>query len=205
MSSSKPADPAFAAALDRVLQEFLPGIADSSREQLLGHYRLLIEWNRRLNLTRVVEPKEAARRHFGEALFLGKHLPDGTRSIVDVGSGAGFPGLPIAAARPEIQVTCVESVGKKANFLREVTRDWDNARVLDRRIEDVQETFDWAVLRAVAIQPLLSQLAEIAPRIAFLGAEEAANVIENDPNWRLTASRPLPWKGSGVLLLAERL
>ncbi len=203
MSSSKPADPAFAAALDRILAERFPSADSAARQKLLDHYRLLVDWNRRLNLTRVIAPAEAARKHFGESLFLAAHLPEDTKTVVDVGSGAGFPGLALAAVRPAVHVTCVESVGKKATFLREVSRGWTNVRVLDQRIEDVSGEFDWATARAVAIEPLLPKLAEIAENIAFLGAEDAAGAFTKASNWRLTACEPLPWKGSGALFLAE--
>ncbi len=210
MSSSKSGDPAFAAALDRLLTESFPAIGDAARAKMLEHYRLLAQWNRKLNLTRVIDPSEAARKHFGESLFLAEHLPDGVRTVVDVGSGPGFPGLPIAAARPDVEVTCVESIGKKAAFLREVSRGWGNVKVIDRRIEAVAannagEPFDWAVMRAVAIEPLLGKLAQIAKNLAILAAEDAAETLEASPSWNLTMKRPLPWEGFGVLLIADRL
>ena len=93
--------------------------------QLSAYLDLLLKWNARTNLTAIREPEEMVRRHFGESLFAGMHL--GTRlspgaSLLDFGSGAGFPGLPIQLLHPEFQVTLAESQGKKASFLREAVR-----------------------------------------------------------------------------------
>jgi 16S rRNA (guanine527-N7)-methyltransferase len=71
------------------------------------HFQLLQRWNKVLNLTRIERPEEAALRHYAESLFLAGHLPQGSLRIVDVGSGPGFPGLPVAVVRPECSVTLV--------------------------------------------------------------------------------------------------
>src|SRR5881394_2420015 len=94
------------------------GLSESQLNALCDHYRLLLSWNERLNLTRVVSAAEAARIHYVESLFLGAQLPPGALRIVDVGSGAGFPGIPVAILRPECKVDLVESHQRKAVFLR---------------------------------------------------------------------------------------
>jgi|SRR5579884_3914992 len=85
---------------------------------------LLLRWNERINLTAVRRPEEIVDRHFGESFFLAQHLfgPEWNGRLVDVGSGAGFPGVPIAIYASAAQVTLVESNNKKATFLRELTR-----------------------------------------------------------------------------------
>ena len=125
-------------------------------------------------------------------------------SIADLGAGAGFPGLPIAAADGEIQMVEVESVIKKATFLREVTRDWGNVRVSENRIEDLQGPFDWLIIRAVAVGPLVRRLAELAPRAAFLAGSRSVEALEQDGVWKVTRRIALPWDGPGELLIADR-
>ncbi len=90
--------------------------------QLSTYLDLLLKWNARTNLTAIRDPEEIVRRHFGESLFAGQHIPPDARTLLDFGSGAGFPGLPIQLLRPEITVTLAESQNKKATFLREVVR-----------------------------------------------------------------------------------
>src|SRR6202041_1504910 len=91
--------------------------------QLSAYLDLLLKWNARTNLTAIRNPEEIVRRHFGESLFAARHLDPNTSSLLDFGSGAGFPGLPIALLRPDVQVTLAESQNKKATFLREVVRN----------------------------------------------------------------------------------
>ncbi len=90
--------------------------------QLAAHIDLLERWNRRINLTSVRGAAEIVERHFGESLLVGQRIPESALSLVDVGSGAGFAGLPIDVLRPDLIVTLVVSVAKKAAFLRDVYR-----------------------------------------------------------------------------------
>src|SRR5438045_9661512 len=92
---------------------------------------------------------EAVTRHYAESVWVGQQLPQ-IASAVDVGSGAGFPGIPVSIMRPEIQVTLVESHQRKAVFLGEATRDLPNVDVLSQRIESVSEHFDVLLARAVS-------------------------------------------------------
>src|SRR5580704_7224389 len=89
--------------------------------QLSLYLDLLLKWNARTNLTAIRDPEEIVRRHFGESLFTAKHLP-ACRTLLDLGSGAGFPGIPIQLALPELKVTLAESQNKKAAFLQEAVR-----------------------------------------------------------------------------------
>src|SRR5665213_2921666 len=94
-------------------------VAPTLYPQLSKYLDLLLKWNARTNLTAIRDPEEIVRRHFGESLFAARHLDPKTATLLDLGSGAGFPGLPIALLCPEIQVTLAESQNKKASFLRE--------------------------------------------------------------------------------------
>src|ERR1700730_14203736 len=105
--------------------EFAPytGLSDEQLDRLERHYRLLTLWNKRINLTRINSLEDVVRFHYCESLFLAKELPVGALSIVDVGSGAGFPGIPVAILRPECRVHLLESHQRKAVFLREASRE----------------------------------------------------------------------------------
>src|SRR5579872_2396860 len=102
--------------------EFLPygELTAKQLNQLEAHYLSLGRWNGRLNLTRIVSVTESVQFHYCESLFLARSLPPGPLRIVDVGSGAGFPGIPAAILRPECEVTLIESHQRKSVFLREV-------------------------------------------------------------------------------------
>ena len=119
-------------------------------EQLTRHYDLLHRWNPIINLTRIENLADAVNLHYCESILLARDLPQGPLSIADVGSGAGFPGIPVAIVRPECDVTLIESHKRKAVFLREVARGIPNLRVIDTRAEDVSGQFDWVVDRAVS-------------------------------------------------------
>ena len=136
--------------------------------ELEAHYQLLLKWNQKLNLT----SEESLERHYGESLFLAEHLPAGRLKIVDIGSGAGFPGFPVAVVRSECEVTLLESHQRKAVFLKEASRKQPNVRVLAKRAEDVMEQFDWAISRGVSYQDLAKVLPRLAPNIALLTGSE---------------------------------
>lgn len=139
---------------------------------LEAHLELLMRWNRKLNLTAIRSREEAIERHYCESLFLGARLPAGALRIADVGSGAGFPGFPVAVLRPECSVTLIESHQRKAVFLREASRKVPNVRVLAKRAEDVGETFDWVISRAVSYADLAGVLKRLAPNADLLSGAE---------------------------------
>jgi 16S rRNA (guanine527-N7)-methyltransferase len=163
------------ASFDEILRAELSGIIDLSDRQLRRlneHFELLVRWNERLNLTTILDLPEAAIRHYCESLFVAAHI-DGV-SVVDVGSGPGFPGIPIAVARPEWDITLIESHKRKAAFLREASRDLKNVRVLDKRAEDTSGHHDWLVSRAVDPRSILRL--RLATRFAILIGEDDAAV-----------------------------
>jgi 16S rRNA (guanine527-N7)-methyltransferase len=158
--------------LREILAELFP-LDGGQLDALQAHYELLVRWNKVLNLTTISSPREAAERHYAEALFLASRLPERTQSVVDIGSGAGFPGFPIAAARPGCAVTLVESHQRKAVFLRESTRNLTNVRILATRAEAVDGYFDFAVSRAVSYEDLRPCLSRLATRFALLTGPES--------------------------------
>jgi 16S rRNA (guanine527-N7)-methyltransferase len=133
--------------------------------QLATYLDLLLRWNARTNLTAIRDPERIVERHFGESLFAGAHLAQclaTTATLLDLGSGAGFPGLPIQLLLPNLQVTLAESQGKKAAFLREAVRTLGlKTEVWDRRVELMPESrhFDCVALRAVDDMQLARTLA----------------------------------------------
>jgi 16S rRNA (guanine527-N7)-methyltransferase len=119
--------------------------------QLSLYLDLLLKWNARTNLTSIREPEEIVCRHFGESLFTAAHLP-ACATLLDLGSGAGFPGLPIQLAMPYLRVTLAESQHKKASFLREAVRTLGlQTEVWGARVEGMpaDRRFDVVTLRAV--------------------------------------------------------
>ena len=143
-------------AADRIATILGPYLADTglptaSYEHLSVYLELLLKWNARTNLTAIRDPEEIIRRHFGESLFAAQHLGE-CATLLDFGSGAGFPGLPIQLIRPGLAVTLAESQNKKATFLREIIRTLGlKTEVWANRVEAMppSRTFDVVTLRAV--------------------------------------------------------
>ncbi|HEY1220589.1 MAG: 16S rRNA (guanine(527)-N(7))-methyltransferase RsmG [Bryobacteraceae bacterium] len=189
-----------------LLRDRLGGIAeltDAQAEALESHYNLLILWNRTLNLTAIRDLPEVVERHYCESIFLAARLPAGPLRIVDVGSGAGFPGFPVAVYRPDCLVTLVESHQRKAVFLQEAARSLPNVRVLARRAEQVEEDdeFDLAVSRAVSYRDLSPSVRVLAPAAYLLGGAESAPA-EMGFEWEPPV--PLPWGKQRYLRIGHR-
>jgi 16S rRNA (guanine527-N7)-methyltransferase len=153
------------------LLRHIDGLTDKQLGQLVAHFELLRLWNAKLNLTRIAGDEDTAIRHYGESIFLARQLPPGPLQIADIGSGAGFPGIPLAIVRPECQVMLVESHKRKSVFLREATRMLANVHVKAVRGEDVTDSFDWVVSRAVAWEDLARFVFRLAPNVAILSGE----------------------------------
>jgi 16S rRNA (guanine527-N7)-methyltransferase len=176
-----------------VLRSKLAGICQLSESQIEGltsHYELLTRWNKVLSLTSVRTLEEAVERHYCESIFAACHLPKGPVSVADVGSGAGFPGIPIAIVRHDCSVALIESHQRKAAFLKEVSRGLGNVRVLAKRAEDVLETFDWVVSRAVRYSDIAGVLMRLGRSTELLTGEVQASELPGF-EWRQTIR--LPW------------
>lgn len=124
----------------------------------------LLEQNKLFNLTAIKTPEGAALLHFADSLTLSEYLPEGAR-ILDIGSGAGFPAIPIAIARPDIQVTALDSTLKRVNFINSAAKilGLENLTAVCHRAEEVtgsefKESFDIVTARAVAAYPILLEL-----------------------------------------------
>ena len=172
-----------------------PGLSQLQIAQLYSHYELLLRWNQRMNLTTVKAGPEMVVRHYCESLFFAAHLPAAKQeiSVLDVGSGAGFPGIPMAILKPEWRVILVESGQKKAVFLRESSRELQNVSVSAQRVEQTTKAVDWIVARAVDPDEVLAQIPRLAPNIGLMIGEEDFFAIRT--NSRIAWAEPLrlPW------------
>lgn len=144
-------------------------LSDDQMVALERHYELLMRWNQRMNLTRIEKLEDVVKLHYCESLFLGSKLPAGTLRIADIGSGAGFPGFPVAVLRPDCRVDLVESNQRKSVFLREACAGSENIRVVPDRAEDLKDRYDWLISRAVLPSEVVAL--KLAPRVALLMAE----------------------------------
>ena len=170
-------------------------LSESQIGQLYQHYDLLLRWNRRMNLTTVKPGRETVIRHYCESLFFTFHLPgDGERtSVLDLGSGPGFPGSCLAVLKPEWHVTLVESSQRKAVFLRESSRHLKNVTVLADRMENVGVECAWVVARAVDPEGILALVPRLAPNIGLMLGEDDFPIIRSYSRIAWAEPIRLPW------------
>jgi 16S rRNA (guanine527-N7)-methyltransferase len=145
--------------------------------QFTAYENELLEWNERMNLTAIRDPEMIRIKHFLDSLTPLPELRDPLpTSLIDIGTGAGFPGIPLKIVLPSLKLTLVESIGKKADFCRHIVDmlGLENVRVVTARAEDIgqdpvyREKYDWAVARAVAAMPILAEY--LLPLVRMGGA-----------------------------------
>ena len=158
-------------------------------EQFYKYMNLLIEWNEKINLTAIIEPEEIIQKHFIDSLTILNRIED-NKSVVDVGTGAGFPGIPLSIMNPTLKITLVDSLNKRLVFLQEVINQLGlkNVELVHARAEDFgqnkkyREKFDVATSRAVANLSTLSEylipLVKENGKIICMKASEAEEEIE---------------------------
>jgi len=199
-----------------LLNPFTAHIELSERQilEVSTYLDLLLKWNAKMNLTAVREPETIIQRHFGESLFaaglIAKNCVE-AQSLADVGSGAGFPGLPIKIAVPQLSLTLVESQQKKATFLREVIRELKlpGAQVLNARAEAIEQPFDIVTLRAVEsfdkVLPIASRLVGAGGTLVLLighGQTKTAESLLRDFQW--DEPRPIPMSDQRVIFIGAK-
>ena len=168
---------------------------------------LLLRWNARVNLTSIRDEEGILKRHFVESIFCARALPVGVATLLDFGSGAGFPGIPIALCRPEIAVTLAESQGKKAAFLCEAVRVLGvTATVHSARAEALRTVFDCVVLRAVDKMGVAVQAAAKLVRpggwLALMTTGKELEALQSAAGTEFAWAEPLPLPGGQDRLLA---
>lgn len=157
----------------KLLKEY--GLIDSKISLFEKYRNLLLEWNEKFNLTAIKDLDEIEEKHFVDSLYLDKFVSLENKTLLDVGSGAGFPGIPLAIAHPNLKVFLLESNGKKVSFLKEVVKQLDlkNVEVIQSRAEEFldKERFDIVTARAVKE---LNILLEICIPLVKIGGTFAA-------------------------------
>lgn len=147
-----------------LLKQTIPNITEEACDKFVAYYDLLIDWNTRMNLTAITAPEEVVKKHFYDSLQALPYLNNGAR-IADVGTGAGFPAIPLLIMNPTLKITLVDSLQKRITFLGEVLKTLElSAECVHARAEDFgrdpkyRGTFDATVSRAVAALPVLLEL-----------------------------------------------
>ncbi len=187
-------------------------LSETQLNNISMYIDILLRWNARINLTAIRDPEEIVTRHFGESLFLARKLvpePSSSASlkVADVGSGAGFPGLPLKIWAPEVVLTLIEANTKKATFLKEVCRalKLEDVQVLSERAETIApESFDLVTMRAVerfsSSLPTAARLVRPGGRLAILVSKEQTSArSELAPGLRWAQPLPVPMSQSRVL------
>ncbi len=182
----------FAEPLERELAPWVR-LTDGQVASLHRHYALLDRWNKKMNLTSVEPGAESVIRHYCESLFLAAHLENEACSVADIGSGAGFPGVPIAILRPDWKVTLVESNQRKAVFLREATRSLPNVSVVAQRAEAVSATYNMLVSRAVKLNEVIALIPRLAPKIGLMLGESDFPELRTAKHIAWSEPIRLPW------------
>jgi len=215
-------------------------LSPAQLQSISTYIDILLRWNARINLTAIRDPEEIILRHFGESLFAASQLLDPQSSVssvssassvvgspspvplaspvvhspcavADLGSGAGFPGLPFKLWAPQISLTLIESKHKKATFLREVVRSLalTNVNIKNTRAESITETFDLVALRAVEnfalILPTAAALVATGGRLALLiGSAQVEPARASLPHFSWSDPVPVPFSTSRVVLAGSR-
>jgi 16S rRNA (guanine527-N7)-methyltransferase len=176
------------------------------------YIELLLKWNRSISLTTVTDIEQILRFHFGESLFALSMLPVGKSRLADVGAGAGFPGIPLAMASPNLTVTLIESNAKKYAFLNEVIRELRlrNVTALHSRMEEVKapgQDFDIVTARALGKFENLLRWAQEGlardGRIALWLGSEGATGISADSRWKWNHPVPIPRSQRRYILIGS--
>jgi len=188
----------FQSELQTAIASFgIEALTKDQMTQLVRHYAMLCRWNQRLNLTRITEPRAAANLHYAESLF-GARFIAAELTLLDIGSGAGFPAIPLAVARPDVQVTALEANQKKSRFLKEAKDELElaNLKVVTSRLED----FDWggyelltsrALDRAEAILPSVIKRLSARQKLMLFCGPDLVVKLEGQVNYK-PETHPIP-------------
>jgi 16S rRNA (guanine527-N7)-methyltransferase len=203
--------------ISELLKPFLDSpLSDSQLSDISTYIDILLRWNAKMNLTSVRNPEEIVTRHFGESLFAAQEIskiavaeyPGKSIHLIDIGSGAGFPGLPIKIFDPAISVTLIESSHKKVAFLREVIRELDlrEAAVFANRAESYEEPVEPDQLMIVTLRAVehYQEILGIAVRLLNPPSYIALLIGENQIEPTQAQYPDLKWRGQLEIPLSSR-
>jgi len=201
--------------LRQLLEPFGLDLSTTQADQILAYLHLLLRWNQKINLTAIRDPEECVTRHFGESLFLARHI-ELHGGLLDIGSGAGFPGLALMIAFPQLAITLLEPVAKKRAFLKEAARacGFGQVEVRGDRLENLVRAspapaFDFATMRAVGnlevLVPLAAQcLKPEGSLLLWLTREQAAALASIECALAWSEPLPIPLTRTGVIRRGTR-
>lgn len=197
----------------RALGEFQVPVENTQVLQIQHYIRTLLRWNDKLNLTAIRDPLEILYRHFCESMFAAGAIPVDNGRLADIGSGPGFPGIPLKIIRPELELCLVESNIKKGTFLAEVVRELQltKSRVLISRYEELGEEIaplDYVCSRAVGeFEPFLewagSNQVQAGQVILWIGGRDLEDVRKNR-NWAWQEPILIPKSLQRYLLVGKK-
>jgi len=213
MTTSSPAILS-ADTIRRAMGEFQLAPSEQQILYIQQYMGLLLAWNEKVNLTAIRDPLEILHRHFCECMYAATAVPVENGRLADVGSGAGFPGIPLKIIRPELQVFLIESNMKKATFLAEVLRNIElpDTKVLVSRYEELGEEItplDFVCSRAVGdFGPFLtwaaSQAVAAKQVILWIGGRDLEQVQKASSDWDWREPIPVPNSLRRYLLVGSR-
>ena len=170
-------------------------LSETQTDQFMQYLSLLLEWNEKMNLTAITDPVEVVQKHFIDCISVLPHLDlQGGETMIDVGTGAGFPGVPLKIANPALQVTLLDALQKRLTFLDTLTQSLDlsDVTLVHSRAEDggqnpdLREQFDLCVSRAVANLAVLLEyclpFVKVGGKLAALKGPDATQEIEQAQN-----------------------
>lgn len=202
------------AEITRVLDPYNVEVTAKLCDQIRVYTDLLLRWNRRISLTTVTDPLEILRFHFAESLLAVSSVPIRHGRLADVGSGAGFPAIPIRMASEDLQLTLIESNRKKSAFLAEVARELflSGVMILSERMEEVRDEdfkVDFITARAVAVDDFFMGWSAAHLRAAgkialWLGREDSERISRStSQEWRTPIK--IPGTDRRVILVGSKL
>ena len=175
----------FKREFEKYLEKMSISLNKEQYDQFYAYMLLLIEWNEKINLTAITEPQEIILKHFVDSLTIAKYIEEG-KTIIDMGTGAGFPGIPLKIYRNDVKVVLADSLNKRIKFLNEVIEKLQlkNIETIHCRAEELgknkeyREKFDYATSRAVANLSTLSEY--LLPFIKLNGSGIFMKTMEID-------------------------
>ena len=196
-----------------ILESFELTASDPLCEQIRTYIDLLLRWNRQISLTAIESPEEIVRTHFAECLLATKAAPNLHGRLADVGTGAGFPGLPLRMYIPDLQLTLIEPNAKKCAFLAEVIRalDLKAVEIIQRRYEDVRAPdppFDIVTARALGQFQEFADWAEsvLAPngRVMVWTGPDGKSELERKKSWNWHLPYVIPGSKHRLIVVGSR-